>query len=80
MIYIVVPVGVLYAWTYNNNSRSVLAVILLHLAGNFWGEFLGLSAEAQTYRTVLTIIVVALIAWYWGRGTLRREYPTAIAH
>jgi membrane protease YdiL (CAAX protease family) len=80
MFFIVVPVGVLYAWAYNNTRRSVLAAILLHFGGNFWGEFLGLSPEAQTYRVVLTIIAVVFIAWYWGPTTLRRGPVLAVAH
>lgn len=78
MILIVVPVGVLYAWTYTNTSRSVLAAILLHFGGNFWGEFLGLSAEAQTYRVGLTIIAAAFIAWHWIAKTMHSQ-PQSLA-
>ncbi len=73
MFFIVVPAVVLYTWIYYNTGRSVLAAILLHFGGNFWGEFFGLSTEAQTVRMILTIISVALIVWRWGPATLQRE-------
>ncbi|HTP03242.1 MAG TPA: CPBP family glutamic-type intramembrane protease, partial [Anaerolineales bacterium] len=78
MFFIVLPAGLLYAWVYNNTRRSVLAAMLFHFSGNFWGEFFGLSAEAQYIRIVLTIISASFIAWWWGPATLRRA-PEAAA-
>ena len=72
MFFVVVPAVLLYAWVYNNSGRSVLAAMLFHFGGNFWGESFGLSAQGQTIRMVLVIIAVALIAWWWGPATLRR--------
>jgi membrane protease YdiL (CAAX protease family) len=80
MFFVVLPAGVLYAWVYNNTGRSILAVILFHLGGNFWGEFFGLSVEAQTYRIVLTIIAVTFIVWLYGPTTLRRDLGSAARH
>jgi membrane protease YdiL (CAAX protease family) len=68
---------ILYTWVYNNTDRSILAVILFHFAGNFWGEFLGISVEVQMYRMILMIIVVAFIAWWSGPATLRRDLEPA---
>jgi hypothetical protein len=58
----------------------VLAVILFHFAGNFWGEFFGLSVEAQIYRMVLTLIAVAIVVWWWGPAALRRDSTPAVGH
>ncbi len=80
MLFVVVPAVLLYTWVYNNTGRSVLAVMLFHFGGNFWGEFLGLSAQGQTIRTVLVLIAVAFIAWWWGPATLRRASQPAAAH
>lgn len=63
---VVLPAGVLYAWVYNNTGRSVLAVILFHFTGNFSGELLGISDQALVVRLVLTAVLVAFIAWWWG--------------
>jgi membrane protease YdiL (CAAX protease family) len=63
MFFVVLPAVFLYTWVYNNTNRSILAVILFHFAGNFWGEFFGISVEAQMYRMVLTIIAVAFISF-----------------
>lgn len=80
MFFIVLPAVLLYTWVYNNTKRSVLAVILFHFAGNFWGEFFGISVEAQTYRMILAVIAVAIIAWWWGPTTLRRGSEPAVVH
>jgi membrane protease YdiL (CAAX protease family) len=80
MFFIVVPAVVLYTWIYYNTGQSVLAAILFHFGGNFWGEFFGLSTEAQTYRIILMIIAVTLIVWWWGPTTLRRDSDLAVAH
>jgi membrane protease YdiL (CAAX protease family) len=78
MFFIVVPAVILYVWVYYNTGRSVLAAVLFHFGGNFWGEFFGLSPEAQMYRMILTIIAVALIVWQWGPTTLRRDAQLAV--
>lgn len=79
MFLVVVPAVLLYTWVYNNTGRSVLAAMLFHLSGNFWGEFTGLSALGQTIRIVLTMAAVAFIAWRWGPATLRRAaQPNAV--
>ncbi len=77
MFFVVVPAVLLYTWVYNNTRRSVLATILFHFGGNFWGEFFGLSTQAQTYRMGLTIIAVAFIVWWCGPSTLRRDSAPA---
>ncbi len=79
MFFVVVPAVVLYAWVYNNTGRSVLAAILFHFGGNFWGEFLGLSTQGQTIRMVLVIIAAVFIAWWWRPATLRRDAQPALA-
>jgi membrane protease YdiL (CAAX protease family) len=79
MFFVVVPAVLLYTWTYNNTGRSILATMLFHFSGNFWGEFFGLSAQGQTIRIVLVIVAVAIIAWWWGPATLRRVSEPAAA-
>jgi membrane protease YdiL (CAAX protease family) len=78
LLFVILPAAVLYSWVYNNTGRSVLAVILLHFTGNLSGELVGISDEAQTYRQALTVILVALILWWWGPGTLRRDRTSLI--
>lgn len=80
MFFVVLPAVILYTWVYNNTGRSVLAAMLFHFGGNFWGEFSGLSAEAQTYRMVLTIIAVAIILWWSSPATLHRKPEPALGH
>ncbi len=80
MFFVVVPAVLLYTWVYNNTGRSVLATMLFHFGGNFWGEFFGLSLQAQTIRMVITIIAVTFIVWWWGPITLRRESQPAAMH
>ncbi len=79
MLFVVVPAVLLYTWVYNNTQRSVLAAILFHFGGNFWGEFLGLSGQGQIIRMVLVIMAAALIVWRWGPTTLQREARRAAA-
>jgi len=77
LLLVILPAAVLYAWVYNNTGQSVLAAILLHFMGNFSGELLGISSRALSYRMALTLIVVALIVWWWGPRTLRRDRQPA---
>lgn len=71
--YNILPAAVLYTWVYNNTSRSVLAVIVLHFMENFTGELLGISDEARVYRIVLIVLLVVAVVWRWGPATLRRD-------
>ncbi len=77
MFVVVVPAVLLYTWVYNNTGRSVLATMLFHFGGNFWGEFFGVSAQAQTIRMVLTIIAVVFVIWWWGPASFRRKSKLA---
>lgn len=63
MLFLTLSMSILYTWIYNNTERSVLAVILFHFLGNFSSEFLGVSAETQWCRLVLTGIIAVLIVW-----------------
>jgi membrane protease YdiL (CAAX protease family) len=80
MFFVVILAVLLYTWVYNNTGRSVLAVILFHFSGNFWGEFLGLATEAQPYRMALTIMAAAFIVWRYGTTTLQRGLEPAAGH
>lgn len=67
------PVAIIYTWVYNNTGRSVLAVIVLHLAQNASGEILAFADEARIYQTALTTGLAVLILFVWGPQTLRRD-------
>jgi membrane protease YdiL (CAAX protease family) len=77
MLFVVVPAVVLYTWVYDSTGRSVLATMLFHFGGNFWGEVFGLSAQGQMIRMFLVIIAVVFIAWWWGPATLRKTLHPA---
>jgi uncharacterized protein len=71
LLYGIIPSAVLYTWVYNNTARSVLAVVLLHFAQNFTGEFLGFADEARPVRLGLEWAAALAVLWWWGPATLR---------
>jgi membrane protease YdiL (CAAX protease family) len=56
----------LYAWVYDNTSRSVLAAILFHLMINLPGEVLAPSQTVRWYTFYLLILVTVVVA-LWRR-------------
>lgn len=74
----IMPAAVLYAWVYNNTSRSVLAVILFHFMENFTSQFLGIADAARPYRLALMIgLAVTVVAWSGARHLRRARTAEA---
>ncbi|MFO8036583.1 MAG: type II CAAX endopeptidase family protein [Anaerolineales bacterium] len=65
--------AVLYTWIYNHTGRSILAAILFHFTGNAFGELFALSAGAEVYNFILSILAVLLVILIWGPKTLARK-------
>jgi membrane protease YdiL (CAAX protease family) len=65
--------SILYTWIYNNTGRSTLSAILFHFMQNFTGELFELSARAELYSFVLTIMAATLVVVVWGPKTLARQ-------
>jgi membrane protease YdiL (CAAX protease family) len=60
----------LYAWVYDNTSRSVLAAILFHLMINLPGEVLAPSQTVRWYTFYLLILVTVVVAVWRRRDTI----------
>lgn len=55
---------IIYAWIYDNTTRSVLAAVLFHTMINLTGEVLAPSQQVRWYTFVLTIITaITLVFW-----------------
>jgi uncharacterized protein len=61
--------SVLYTWVYNNTSRSILAMIMLHALVNIAGETAGPSGD-QEYARFALLSLVTIIGW--GYRSLQR--------
>jgi hypothetical protein len=68
--------SILHTWIYNNTRRSTLSAILFHFMGNFAGELFELSARAEFYPFVLTVVATITVVMAWGPKTPTRQ-PTA---
>ena len=76
----IVLTAIVGTWIYNNTHRSVLAVILLHFAGNLTGEMMGFAPNIYPYAVLGTLIVVLILLAIWGPDSLRgrdRRRPIA---
>ncbi|MHB8120484.1 MAG: CPBP family glutamic-type intramembrane protease [Methanothrix sp.] len=62
----------LFTWIFNNNNRSTLSAILLHVMFNCTAEMFSLTERAYTYFVVLEFVVVIAITMIWGARTLTR--------
>jgi membrane protease YdiL (CAAX protease family) len=71
----IVPGSVVSAWIYNNTSRSVLAVILLHSCGNAVSELLSLEGTEQVAAFVGGLALAIVVTVMWGASTLSRSSP-----
>jgi membrane protease YdiL (CAAX protease family) len=60
----------LYAWIYDNTSRSVLAAILFHMMINLPGEALAPSQTVRQYTFFLLIVVTTAVALWRRRSPL----------
>ncbi len=72
-LYVVIIYSVLFTWVYNNNARSVLAIILLHFSVNLTSRIFVMPAEIFTYNSFVLIAVLALVLWFYGGKHLVRE-------
>lgn len=72
-LYVVIIYSVLFTWVYNNNARSVLAIILLHFSINLTSRIFVMPAEIFTYNSFILIGVLALVLWRYGGKHLVRE-------
>jgi membrane protease YdiL (CAAX protease family) len=68
--------SILYTWIYNNTGRSTMSAILFHFTQNFTGELFELSARAELYSFILTVVVATLVVVMWGPKTLTRPSMT----
>lgn len=73
----IVPMTILFTWIFNNNNRSTLSAILLHVMFNCTAEMFSLTERAYTYFVVLEFVTVIAITMIWGAGTLTRRDSTA---
>ena len=73
-LYVVVIYSVLFTWVYNNNARSVLAIILLHFSINLTSRIFVMPAEIFTYNSFILIGVLMLVLWRYGGKHLVRDY------
>ncbi len=72
-LYVVIIYSVLFTWVYNNNERSVLAIILLHFSINLTSRIFVMPAEIFTYNSFILLAVLALVLWHYGGKHLVRE-------
>lgn len=71
-LYVVLIYSIFFTWVYNNNQRSVLAVILFHFSINLTSRLLALSSEVFTYNSLILLLVAAGVIYRYGPGSLRR--------
>jgi hypothetical protein len=69
----IVPLTVLFVWIFNNNNRSTLSAILLHIMANNTGEMISLTERAYAYFVVLEFVAAIAITMIWGARTMRRQ-------
>jgi membrane protease YdiL (CAAX protease family) len=58
-------------WVYNNTRRSVLAVVVLHFAGNLTGELLGFAPEMYPFVVLGTAALAVGIVVGYGAASMR---------
>ncbi len=73
-LYVVVIYSVLFTWVYNNNARSVLAIILLHFSINLTSRIFVMPADIFTYNSFILLAVLVLVVWRYGGKHLVRNY------
>lgn len=58
------PTSIIMGWIYRNNGRSILSGILFHFFQNFFGEVIGIPNDIKPYRTIVLLVVAAVILWH----------------
>lgn len=71
-LYTVILYSILFTWVYNNNRRSVLAIILLHFSINLTSRLIAMPAEIFVINSFVLVGTVAFIVWYFGAKRLVR--------
>ncbi|NWG17975.1 MAG: CPBP family intramembrane metalloprotease [Chloroflexi bacterium] len=71
----VVIYSVLFTWVYNNNRRSVLAIILLHFSINLTSRLIVVPAEIFVVNSFVLIVTLAIILWLFGGKRLVKNQP-----
>ncbi|WP_411966942.1 CPBP family intramembrane glutamic endopeptidase [Haloferax sp. YSSS75] len=66
----VVGLSGVFTWVFNNTSRSILAIIVLHGMVNFTGEIIALTPRADAISTVSWVGLVVVLVVVWGSQTL----------
>ena len=66
----VIPMTIFFTWIFNNNGRSTLSAILLHVVFNCTAEMFSLTERAYTYFVVLTFVAAIAIIMIWGAKTM----------
>jgi membrane protease YdiL (CAAX protease family) len=72
----IVPLAFFFTWIFNNNGRSTLSAILLHVMFNTTGELFSITERAYTYFVVLEFVAAIAITMIWGARTMRRQDNT----
>jgi uncharacterized protein len=67
--------SILYTWIYNNTSRSILAMIVLHALVNIVGETLGPEGNQEYVRMAVLLVVTTLVVIFWDYRTLGPKQP-----
>jgi membrane protease YdiL (CAAX protease family) len=73
----IVPLTFFFTWIFNNNGRSTLSAILLHVTVNTTAEAFSITERAYAYFVVLEFVAAIAIVMIWGPRTLRRQNRTA---
>jgi len=79
-LYTILLYSVLFTWVYNNNRRSVLAIILLHFSINLTSRLIVMSSEIFMVNSFVLLAVVALVVWYYGPKMLVRSPRDTKSH
>ncbi|VVB64911.1 CAAX prenyl protease 2 [uncultured archaeon] len=69
----VIPLTFLFTWIFNNNGRSTLSAILLHIMFDTTAEVFSVTERAYTYFVVLEFVAAIAITMIWGAKTLKRQ-------
>jgi membrane protease YdiL (CAAX protease family) len=72
---ILILLSIIYTWLYNNTNRSILVVMIFHLAGNMSGALFPywISNLGRWISFILTLIFVIFLLIYYGPKELIRE-------
>lgn len=61
----IIFISIIYGLIYFKTEGSILAVILFHYFGNLSGETFILTAQSETFTTVLRMVIALIILYYY---------------